>query len=79
MLELRNLQRNGNLIEADYYPEDSVQPGHVVVDIEQEKIVSFVEPEGYENSLAYPPHARNGLLQVAKEDKLPLTYKVMWY
>ena len=79
MLELRNLQRNGNLIEADYYPENSVQAGHIVVDIEQEEILSLIEPEGYENSFMYPSHARNALLRVVQEEKLPAAYKVMWY
>lgn len=79
MLRLENLQKNGNLIEADYYPENSIHSGHVVVDIPQKEILSLLEPKGYENDFMYAPHARNALLQLAKEEKLPDAYKVMWY
>lgn len=79
MLKLRNLRKSENTIEADFYPEDSKQAGHVVVDLKTEEITDYTAPEGYEKYRWYATHARQTLMELAEQDSLPEEYLVMWY
>lgn len=78
MVVLRNIERKKDTIEADFYPEDSKEAGHVVVDIESKKIISKVDVKGYE-FFSYAHHAKNGLIDLIEKEELPEKYIVMWY
>ena len=41
MVRLKNIQFHDSLAEADYYPEEGLVKGHVVVDLESKEICSF--------------------------------------
>ena len=42
MVILRNVQKNNGIIECDYYPETSNDPGHIVYDYINDKIIEKV-------------------------------------
>ena len=79
MVTLKNIKKGNKIISADYYPEDSTEPGHIVVDIESQKIISQITAKEDEGWGLYAIHARNGLLEVAKSGKIPEKKVVMWY
>ncbi len=81
MVRLKKLRKNQTTIEADIYPENSTQPGHIIVSLESQKILGQIDPKGYEgfSCCAYVAHAKKALLKLADQDPLPDTYLVMWY
>lgn len=82
MLNLKNIKRKGNSIEAYYTPEDSNKLGYVKLDCdtfeEEHKTV-----DGYETT--YPTMAIYGLKQILNKEKndenytIPNEKLVMWY
>ncbi len=79
MVTLKNIRRNNDIIECDFYPEDSTLPGHMIVNLDSGDITSVSLPEGYENTFSYTVHAHNGLVELSKKEKLPEQWLVMWY
>ena len=47
MLRLKNVKIGNKYAEADFYPENSLQVGHIVVDLSTREIVSCVSVPGY--------------------------------
>ena len=78
MLTLRNIKRTNNIIEADFYPEGEKVFGHVVVDLNTEKIITFTNPEGYKYSTC-PLHAKYELLRMKDLKEFPEKRVVLWY
>lgn len=78
MVVLRNIKRNDNLIEADYFPENDNAKGHISVDTVKNEIIDLIKAKGYEHSSA-PLHAKNELLKLSAVEKLPQERTVMWY
>ena len=76
MLRLKNIKIGSKYAEADFYPEDSNQHGHIVVSLEDNEIYSSEEVSGYGES--YIAHARNRLVQMAKENDARSECIVMW-
>lgn len=79
MVTLKNLKKTTNTIEADFFPEDSKENGHLVVEVESGKVLSRIDPRGYEGRFSYAIHTKQALLELAQEEALPETYTVMWY
>ena len=77
MLRLKNIRIEGKKAEADYYPEDSNECGHISVDLETRKISRLDELKGY--WFCYPAHARQALLRMADEHDERKEALVMWY
>ena len=78
MVILREIRKNKNLIEADYYPEDDSNKGHISIDISTGEIVENKGVMGYENStVSY--HVKKALVRLASLDKIPKQKTVMWY
>ena len=42
MVRLKNIERNSNIIECDIIPEDSIEYGHVSVQIDTKKTKWFI-------------------------------------
>ena len=78
MLVLRNISKSNNTIEADFYPEDGKEYGHIKVDLLTGKYISITLAKGYENSTS-PSHARRELIAMANLAELPKERMVMWY
>ena len=82
MVTLKNIKKGNKIISADYYPEDSTEPGYIVVDLETEEIILNRSPKEHEKYYSYSwytRYARYGLLEVAKSGKIPEKKVVMWY
>lgn len=79
MVKLVNLKRKNNIIECDLIPEDSLEFGHVIVDLGTEEVKGFTLPKGYEWCRNHINHARNKLIKLAGDKNLPEEYLVMWY
>ena len=77
MLRLKNIRVMNNVAEADFYPEDCPNCGHIVVDLRSGKIESYSEVIGY--GASYLAHARQTLIRLAKEKNLQTECLVMWY
>lgn len=78
MLVLREITKKDNIISADYYPENSIEGGHIEVDLSTEDICFLEKAKGYEYSSA-PAHALNALLQMKTLETMPRERKIMWY
>jgi hypothetical protein len=78
MVTLKNIKINPDTAEADYSPEDSNWWGHIVVNLKSREIISCDRHPEYRNS-SCASHARNRLIELSKEEKIPEKSVVMWY
>lgn len=78
MIKLKNIQINNSVIECDIYPEDSLQAGHIVVDVETKELKESKLPVGYEWCRNHVNHAKMKLLEFADLKKLPKEKVIMW-
>ena len=76
MLRLKNVKIGSEFAEADFYPEDGMECGHVVVNLLDGDIVSCVEVAGFGPS--YSAHARQRLIKMSKEQDDSGECLVMW-
>ena len=65
MVRLKNIRFHNRIAEADYYPEEGLVKGHLVVDLEFEEIRSFDRAGDFGDS--YLGHARARLVELHKE------------
>lgn len=79
MVKLKNIRRNERTIEADFYPEDSKEAGHILIDVQSKEVLERTYPKEYEGRFSYATHAKRALLELAEKEELPETYTVMWY
>ncbi|MBE6537975.1 MAG: hypothetical protein E7671_00730 [Ruminococcaceae bacterium] len=81
MIILKNITKNDNIIEADYFPdiENEEINGHIKVDVATSEVISYTVAHGYENYKFILYHAQNDLLRIAHLDPLPAERKVIWY
>lgn len=77
MLRLRNVKIGSEYAEADFYPEDGQEFGHVVVDLSSWEIAFCAEVPGYGPS--YKSHARQRLVEMSKKNDIRSECLVMWY
>ena len=77
MLRLKNIRIGNGKAEADFYPEDSIKAGHIVVNLESKEIVTCEDVPGYGES--YRGHAKQHLIKMAKENNNATERTVMWY
>ncbi len=80
MVKLRNISKNGKLMEADFYPENKELFGHIVMDIETESVISVERPS---NDYGHFSHARTGLREAIRifknSGEIPKERTIMWY
>lgn len=77
MLRLKNIKVENGVVEADFYPENSVLSGHIAVDVQTEEVISCKRVEGFGES--YEGHAKNHLIRMAKQNKVEKERLVMWH
>jgi len=77
MLRLKNIQFQNNVAEADFYPENSKEAGHIVVNLETKEVISCEEVPGFGES--YRGHAKWHLIRMANEGATAKEQTVMWY
>lgn len=77
MLRLKNIKIGSEYAEADFYPENIQQYGHIVVDLSDEEIVSCVDVPGY--GASYRGQAAQRLVKMARENDQRTECTVMWY
>lgn len=76
MLRLKNIKIENGKAEADFYPEDSKNAGHIVVNLENNEIISCEDVNGYGES--YRGHAKQHLIRMAKDNNITTERTVMW-
>lgn len=75
MLILKNIKRNHNSIEADYYDIDN-NKGYMKVSLPDGKIIKHDKI----SEIAYgSSHVQRDLVRISVLDKLPTERKVLWY
>ena len=79
MVKLKNIKKSNSLIECDILPEDSIENGHIVVDLKTEEIKDYFLPQNYEWCRNHVNHASRKLLELNKTNPLPKECTVMWY
>lgn len=77
MLRLKNVKIGSEYAEADFYPEDGKEAGHVIVDLSSGEIDSCTRVPGY--GASYEGHARQRLVEMAKKNDTRSECLVMWY
>ena len=77
MLRLKNVKIGNEYAEADFYPEDGLNAGHVVVNLSDGEIVSSKDVPGY--GASYSGHASRRLVKMAQEKDARTECLVMWY
>ena len=79
MVKLKNIKKSNALIECDILPEDSIERGHIIVDLKSEEIKEYVLPKNYEWCRNHINHAARKLIELNEMNSLPDEYLVMWY
>lgn len=79
MVRLKNLKKNDVIAECDILPEDSIESGHITVDLKTGRLEESSLPSGYEWCKSHVNHAKANLLRLAKQESLPEEYLAMWY
>ena len=79
MVKLKNIKKNNALIECDILPEDSIERGHIIVDLKSEEIKEYVLPKNYEWCRNHINHAARKLIELNEMNPLPDEYLVMCY
>ena len=75
MVTLRNIQRNNDVLKADYYPEnDQSRKGYMAVQVSSGLIL-----EHRIGSLFSAPHVKNELIKLSRVKELPNEKTVFWY
>lgn len=77
MLRLKNVKIGNKIAEADFYPEDGEEHGHVVVDLSSEELVSCTDVPGY--GASYRGHALQRIISMADDNDTRSECLVMWY
>lgn len=76
MLRLKNIKIEKETAEADFFPEDSLESGHLIVDLSTEEIISCNDVPGF--GVSYRGHARQRLVEMAKQGEIRTECVVMW-
>lgn len=81
MVKLRNIKKNSTIAECDIFPEDSVQCGHIIVDLKTEEVKEYTLPVEYEWCRKHIYHAADNLIKLVKlkEEEFPAEYLIKWY
>lgn len=79
MVRLKSIEKNNNIIECDFIPEDSKESGHISVKIGTKEIESYNLPSGYEWCRNHVEHAKNALLEMVSKEEITTEKLVMWY
>lgn len=79
MIRLKNIKREGNIVKCNIIPEDSKEPGRLVVDVDKEEIIDYELPKGYEWCRSHVGHAFWAIIDGVKSNNLPEERLVMWY
>lgn len=77
MLRLKNVKIENKMGEADFYPEQEENCGHILVDIESGEILHLDNVPGYE--VMYPRHAAQALCTMARQNDTRKERYVLWY
>lgn len=77
MLRLKNIKIENSIAEADYFPEDGAQHGHIVVDLSSGEIICYEKVTSF--GMSYPGHARQRLVDLYKSNHLEPECLVIWY
>lgn len=77
MVKLKNIERNKKIITCDLFPEDSLLPGKLSVNIDS-STADYSLPSGYDWCQIHVRHAVRKILELASMDQLPKETTVMW-
>ena len=78
MIRLKNIKQKNNILECDIIPENSLESGHIEVDVNSETIIKYVLPQEYEWCRNHVEHAKNGLIEMYKSNTLVDERILMW-
>lgn len=76
MVRLVNIQINDKFASADYYPENDKIGGHIVVEIETEKIVRLIKADNIGWGVS---QAKRTLIDMARTHSADTERTVLWY
>ncbi len=79
MLRLKNIKKNNETIQADYYPEGASERGFVKINSCTREIIES-KLTSYDGAVkAYMSHAATALERLIDSKSLPEEQVVMWY
>ena len=79
MVVIRNIEKNGEIVEFDYYPENEKENGHIKYNYETKSIISQIKSE-YDLAMDYAGHSIIAVERVIEQNKeFPTELVEMWY
>ncbi len=78
MLKLKNIVIENNIISCNITPEDSKSSGTMQYDVENDKVLMFSFPEGYEWCEPYIAQATQ-FFRNSDKSKLPNEKVLIWF
>ena len=80
MIKLKNIVIDEKVAKSEIIPEDSQEIGNIEVDLIENKILSFVLPQGYEWCENHLNHAKEYLVAISNSKSvIPKEKVIMWY
>ncbi len=79
MVKLKNIVISEEIGKCDFYPENSKEPGRLVINLNTGDILLKRLPNEYGWCDSHAAHARTALMEIVKEGSIPDERLVMWY
>lgn len=76
MIILKNIVTYDEFVKCDIYPEDSQEAGFIEINFQNEEIMNFSLPLGYEWCKSHIQHVKNYILK--NKDNLPKEKLLIW-
>ena len=67
MVLMKNIKRDGNIIQCNFFPNCSAEPGFLSVDLTTEKVIEGSLPKGYEHCTKHAHQTLRRLLEIQHE------------
>ncbi len=77
MIKLKNIKKNNDTISCLIYPEDSKEPGNLIINLST-KVEKYNLPDGYDWCKYHVSHASRALIELAQQKDIPSEKLIMW-
>lgn len=77
MVNIKNIEKNNDIVKCEIYPEDSKEAGTLSVELSTEKY-QYELPAGYEWCENHAAHAAREIVAMNRDGELPKEKRIMW-
>ena len=79
MVRVTGIKRTGATIEADYFPENEKEAGHIILDRKSGEVVEVKQTKMDMGIHTYAAHAASLLRKILKDEEIPPVMSSVWY